>query len=782
MHKLKKIPFIIISSVIIIIVVAILFISPVTNCLVTKYVEKYTGRQIIMDWAYLNPLTGFIHFSNLKIYEQKSDSIFFSADGVSANIAMLKLFSKTYEIRKLTLNHPRGTIIQDKKDFNFNDLVKQFASKEYPGMIKAPVHFNILSVKIIDGEFYYREQLIPINYFIKKVNIESTGKRWDTDTITAQFSFLPGIGNGDMKGDFTINLKNMDYCLAFVAHKFDLNIIEQYLKELTNYGSFSANFDADIKAKGNLNDKENLNASGKMAINDFHVGKNPEDDLASFGKLELGITELDPKNLKYLFDSISLSQPYFKYERYDSLDNLQTMFGKNGANIEAAKAYSGKFNLIIEIARYVKVLAYSFFKSDYKINHLEIYKGDIKFNDFSTSEKFALELNPLTVIADSIDKDKNRVNVSLKSIIKPYGSVSVAISINPSDSSDFDMQYHFQKIPVSMFNPYIISSTSFPLDRGTIEFKGTWNVKNGMIQSINHLVIIDPRVSKRVRNKDTKWIPLPLIMTFIRERGNIIDYEIPITGNLKDPKFHVSDVIFDLLGNIFIKPPTTPYILQVKNVETKIEKSLTLKWETRQSSLLPHQGKFIEKMADFLLENPDASIAVYPQQYAIKEKEYILFFEAKKKYFLAINIKNAQSFSTEDSGKVDKMSVKDSVFVSYLNKQINDSLIFTIQEKCTRIIDSAFINAKFNQLNKERGNAFIYYFKKREVDNRIKIAKGENVIPYNGFSFYKIEYKEEFPESLIKAYQQMNELNNEAPRKRFEQDRKSVNKKSLVSD
>ena len=60
--------------------------------------------------------------------------------------------------------------------------------------------------------------------------------------------------------------------------------------------------------------------------------------------------------------------------------------------------------------------------------------------------------------------------------------LSVDLSINPKDSSDFDLQYHFQKLPVSMFNPYIISYTSFPLDRGTIEFKGTWNVRNGMIQ------------------------------------------------------------------------------------------------------------------------------------------------------------------------------------------------------------------------------------------------------------------------------------------------------------
>jgi hypothetical protein len=424
------------------------------------------------------------------------------------------------------------------------------------------------------------------------------------------------------------------------------------------------------------------------------------------------------------------------------------------------------------------VLANSFFRSAYKINRLRIYNGDIKFNDFSTSEKFALELNPLNVVADSIDKDHSRVNVTLKSVIKPYGNVSVAVSINPKDSSDFDMEYHFKKLAVSMFNPYIISFTSFPLDRGTIEFDGSWNVRKGMIRSTNHLVIIDPRTTKRIRNKDTKWIPVPLVMTFIRERGNVIDYEIPISGNLKDPKFNLKFVIFDLLRNVFVKPPTTPYSLQIKNIETEIEKSISLKWETRQNKLLPEQEKFIDKMGEFLSKNPDASISVYPKQYALKEKEYILLFEAKKKYFLEMSKKNASSFSAEDSDKVDKMSIKFPSLVNYLNKHLTDSLIFTIQGKCTGIIDSAMVNAKFYLLNKEREIAFIHPFKKWGVDNRVNILKGENVIPYNGFSFYKIEYKGEFPESLLKAYNQLNEYNNEAPRKKFEQERKSISKKS----
>jgi hypothetical protein len=128
------------------------------------------------------------------------------------------------------------------------------------------------------------------------------------------------------------------------------------------------------------------------------------------------------------------------------------------------------------------------------------------------------------------------------------------------------------------------------------------------------------------------------------------------------------------------------------------------------------------------------------------------------------------------------MSVKDSLFVHYLDKKVKDSLVFTIQEKCTIIIDSAVINARFEQLNKERKNTFISYFKKREVEKQVNFSTAKNVIPYNGFSFYKIEYNGEIPESLFKAYQQMKDLNNESPRKQFQKERKSVTKKSQVSN
>lgn len=302
------------------------------------------------------------------------------------------------------------------------------------------------------------------------------------------------------------------------------------------------------------------------------------------------------------------------------------------------------------------------------------------------------------------------------------------------------MQYNLQRLPVSMFNPYLITYTSFPLDRGTINLNGTWNVRNGIIRSKNHLTIIDPRVGSKLKNKYTKWVPMRLLMFFIRERNNVIDYDIPITGNLKNPKFHVRDIVFDMLKNVLVKPPTSLYSMKVKHKENEIEKSLSLKWEMRQNFLFPGQKKFIIKMAEFLTDNPGALISVYPMLYVEKEKEYISFFEAKKKYYMQINKINAHNFTEKDSLLVDKMSVKDTLFIKFLDKQVHDDLLFTIQDKCNRYIGNTVINARFKQLIRDRENVFLLYFIEKKVSRRVKIYSVENTIPYNGFSFFKIIY------------------------------------------
>lgn len=65
------------SILIILAVLVIVFISPITKYAIEKYAERYTGRQITMDWAYVNPFTGYIKSRNYVTISQNHVTLLF---------------------------------------------------------------------------------------------------------------------------------------------------------------------------------------------------------------------------------------------------------------------------------------------------------------------------------------------------------------------------------------------------------------------------------------------------------------------------------------------------------------------------------------------------------------------------------------------------------------------------------------------------------------------------------------------------------------------------------
>ncbi len=763
--------------VIIVPVILTLFISPIAKYLIEKHDIKYTGREITLDRPYVNLFTGYISFSNVKISEANSDSIFLKVNRVSANISFYKLFSKTIEISGLTLDDPTGTVIQNKKDLNINDLIARFSKKSNSDLNKEPLKFSISNFKINNGEIHYKEVNTPIHVSINKLFMDGSGIGHNSDTIRSTYSFFSGIGKGGMKGYFRINTKTLNYNIESIIDSLDLNFINQYIKDLANYGEFKAILNANLNTVGNFKDAQVLSAKGNVCLSDFHLEDYKGEDCIRFKRLAICMIQLSPNNHKYIFDSIIMTHPYLKYEKYDYQNNIQTMFYKKNKGGYVSKNPE-RFNLILEIGNYLKVISKNFFKSNYKVNRFAVSYGKLQYNNFSLNEKFSIAADPFFLSADSIIKTHKMVELQFKTLLKPFGNVIVSLNINPKDSSDFDLVYQLKDLPLAMFNPYLISYTSFPVDRGTVELKGKWAVRNGYIKSTNHLLVIDPRVSKRIRRKNDKWKPLKLVMAFVRERGNVIDYEIPINGNMKHPDFNFSDVIWDVVKNIFVKPPTTPYEYTVKALENDVERSHSLKWAMGQSSLDDDRSSFIENLADYLHETPDAHIIISPIEYTEKEKESILFFEAKKKYYLSLRKSKTKFFDEDDSITVDKMTIKDSLFMRHISGYCHKSMLFTIQEKCYCYVGEQTVKNKLSQLRAQREMEFLYYFKENNTNKQVRIHPTENSIPYNGFSFFRIEYDKGPPVKLVEAYQKLMKFNNESPRKRYKSQRRKNEKRS----
>jgi hypothetical protein len=109
------------------IIILILIASPLTKYLIEKYDMKYSGREISVGRAYVNPITGNMSLSNLRVFEQNSDSVFFSAGKIAVDISLLRILGGIYQVSSVEIKSPEITVIQHDSLFNFSDLIKRFS-------------------------------------------------------------------------------------------------------------------------------------------------------------------------------------------------------------------------------------------------------------------------------------------------------------------------------------------------------------------------------------------------------------------------------------------------------------------------------------------------------------------------------------------------------------------------------------------------------------------------------------------------------------------------------
>lgn len=516
---------------------------------IEKYDKAYTGREVELKWLYLNPITGYLTIQGLMVYEAQSDSVFISTKNIELRFSPLTLISGSIDLGPVLIDAAILNIKQTKQFFNFSDLRVLLRQQ-----VRFEKHINLLSLKLSHAGINYNDPLLPIKYSIHELSIETAAKKWYETDLSAAFNFSAPNDTGSVKGMIQLKLNTSYYRLALKVSDYPVDPIEPYLNAMSNYCEFKARLDAHLFSQGNLKHRDDYTNTGTLQLSNLHLGKNSENDYFSFSNLNIGMRKISPQNYSYHYDSITIYDPYFKYERYVNSDNIRAMFGKEASLISAVKRDSNQFNLVIELGRYLKTMSRNLLKSNYTIKHLAMYGGQLKFNDFSTTEKFTGDLEAVAISADSLDARRNHLVVQVKSQIKQGGSIALSFSLDPKNPINMDVFYLVKEIPLVFFNPYVISNATFGFTRGDLDIDGFWKIRTGMITSSNQLVIRNAEIKKRPRHDGIQYLPAHLILAILKNRKQEMKFLIPIEGQIDHPQVKIKLAFFDALQRRNSKP------------------------------------------------------------------------------------------------------------------------------------------------------------------------------------------------------------------------------------
>ena len=209
--------------------------------------------------------------------------------------------------------------------------------------------------------------------------------------------------------------------------------------------------------------------------------------------------------------------------------------------------------------------------------------------------------------------DSARAGVTMDGSVKPSGSVAVRGDINPLRGDLYtDLSVVFKDFDLPALTPYSGQFIGREIDKGKMMLDLKYRVAEREILGENKIVIDQLELGKDIESPDATSLPVGLAIALLKNRDGVIDLDIPVKGNLDDPKFSIMDAVIDVLVNIATKAITAPFALLGKLVGFggDGDELSYVDYAPGERSLPPSELEKVAKLGEALNERPELRLDV----------------------------------------------------------------------------------------------------------------------------------------------------------------------------
>jgi len=674
-----------------------------------------------MSNLHINVFDGAVRFDDLKIYEAKSNSVFFACHQLYLDVEVYRLWSGTYDITALKIDRPAIHIIQHGNHFNYDDIIKKISDNKpgQQGKNDKPVQYRIRDFQV-DSAMVIYENESPYN----KVEIIN----WDTkipliawnDPVYTIHTKLGLRSGGELTADAWMNTKTFLYKLKMNMQEFNISLLYPYLRDYLKVKTLDGLLSADMFFSGNMHVPEDVAASGTVKAEKFSIVDNIGEKLASTENMEIRIDSINTKNNLYNFQSVFLSRPYLELSMYDDGYNFQRLMTSPSGNA-ADTSKTAYANVFVMLADYVQSIVKNYVASNYNANQLKIENAHFIFTDYTLQDKFQYDMDSLNMESNKISSTNDLITIEMNSRLNRSGIMKGTMRVNPKNFQDMTIDCTVTDMLVSDFNPYSKYYVATPFLNGVASYSNMTTILQRKLKSRNSLTIIKIEAGKKIKNKTAMNLPIRLAVALLKDVHGNIKLDIPVTGSLDDPKFKWGKIVWQVVKNIIVKAATAPFKLFAHIFGGKEDDYKQVNFDLLQDSVLQTQQKTLDNLANILTKKPDLKLQLILIDNLQDESEAYALTEMKKQYL------NADS--TKRQTQINDIDNKDSLFNKFVDSKLTSASFMSVQEKCLQIIGKEKTNLAINNIVTRRNQSLINYFTQKQIQaNRILIssAKPEN--------------------------------------------------------
>jgi hypothetical protein len=707
-------------------VIIVMFAGPLAKWAVKRYDEEWTGRRIEVEKIGINLFTGTVTIDDLAAFEHARPDTFFHITNAFANLELTHFLGGDYDITEIRLTKPRIHVEQDGNSFNFDDLIERFTSADTVPVqpSEEPTRYRLENLSIDSATIHYREKVIGSELVFSPLTATCPLIAWDDPNH--HYELQTGISSGTIDLVFDLNLDSLDYLLTSNVSDVQISPFVPYVRDVMDVTVLEGLISLQFNLAGNFNAPSEVALSGRQALRSFRLADPEQDTLLAVSSLSVAVDSLNTASAIYDFGAFEMDGPFIKFELYADGDNFTRLLRDTTTTTTSSDSvaseidYSNPFRLLVS---YAQDIIEEYVMQNYSVDSVVVNDGIVVYNDFTLEDPFYFRLDSLHLSSGALNSQNSNLNFVARSRVNKSGIMDAALSFDPHNLENVEVVYGVRDVRISSFTPYSNYYVAHPFQDGLIYYNSETKVLNRIIDSKNRLEIRRIDVGKKIGRKPVYNLPLRLAVAILRDVNGNINMEIPVSGDLNDPEYKLGKVIWGIVENLLVKAATSPYRLLAQAIDADENDLKAISFDYLSDSLTNRQRRSLTMLGRVLKVKPELRINLHYLPGNTGELDLLAAFEAKKRYILRIDTLREEEPNAAQLKEIEALSINDSAFVNYLNRQLLFEGSLSPIEKCKRYVGRRRLQNRMEAI----------------IDNRKKLVNDylitEQQLPPESFTF-----------------------------------------------
>ena len=521
--------------------------SPVAKYVVNNYGMDIVGRELHADQVIINPYWGGVTIDGFQCKEQNGETDFVSFERLYVQIAYPQLIAKRVKIRAIHLDGFNGQVLKSNDRLNFTDIIERYSRPDSVPADTTPSEWKVFldDIRINNSSIRYRDVVTHKQWKLEDISLSIPGLYFDNKQTNAGLEFaLPTGGRVGIVAGYRMQSNN--YAVNLKLYDVHTDVVLPLVQDYLNVSGLGAKLNGAIHVEGSLDNITNIQLKGNLSMAGLSIRDTHDDEVAALDELRLVLNKGDLSTNTFILDSLIITGVTGNYEVHEGWNTLSRLM-KQPEEVAQDSVTAESHDTVPQTT--TKPIVWMAKKA-------RVTGHDLTYHDYSMKHDWEYAIKTLEVTGSNIATN-GRNTVSMKATL-PGDATMQADFTGALDLAKYDtrMDIKVRGVQLSDFDALCRNYTGYPLEGGDLTIDSHLDVVSANLKGTNRIEIDHPRVGKKERFTKAPYKNIPVRTGFkmLTSSQDMILLDVPVSGNVNNPKFSLRKVISRALLKVFFGP------------------------------------------------------------------------------------------------------------------------------------------------------------------------------------------------------------------------------------